>query len=200
MPSMLSHSKPREFLAPVRNDRGAALILVLIMIVLLSILGVTVLTSTTSDLHITANNRNLDDAFYTAEAGLDFSEANGVIYSSLLPATATVWPAPGLGVKVNADGTVPAYSPSTANDDYPNYNRVTVYKDAARTVRNYAHVKVDYISTGAVPSGLGTEVDAGLGSGTGFKANFYVVDVIGENPASHSHVELESHIVRVVPK
>ena len=196
MPSMLSHSKPRGFLAPVRNDRGAALILVLIMIVLLSILGVTVLTSTTSDLHITANSRNLDDAFYTAEAGLDFSEANGIIYSALLPATATVWPAPGAGKILNDDGTLSASS----NPTYPNYNRVTVYKDAARTVRNYAHVKVDYISTGAVPSGLGTEVDAGLGSGTGFKANFYVVDVIGENPASHSHVELESHIVRVVPK
>ena len=196
MPSMLSHSKPREFLAPVRNDRGAALILVLIMIVLLSILGATVLTSTTSDLHITANSRNLDDAFYTAEAGLDFSEANGIIYSALLPATATVWPAPGAGKILNDDGTLSASS----NPTYPNYNRVTVYKDAARTVRNYAHVKVDYISTGAVPSGLGTEVDAGLGSGTGFKANFYVVDVIGENPASHSHVELESHIVRVVPK
>ena len=196
MPSMLSDSKSREFLDPVRNDRGAALILVLIMIVLLSILGVTVLTSTTSDLHITANSRNLDDAFYTAEAGLDFSEANGIIYSSLLPATATVWPAPGAGKILNDDGTLSASS----NPTYPNYNRVTVYKDAARTVRNYAHVKVDYISTGAVPSGLGTEVDAGLGSGTGFKANFYVVDVIGENPASHSHVELESHIVRVVPK
>jgi hypothetical protein len=47
-------------------------------------------------------------------------------------------------------------------------------------------------------------VDAGLGSGAGFKANFYVVNVIGttQDAANHelSHVELESHIVRVVPK
>ncbi len=196
MPVICQTSGPRELLAPVRNDRGVALILVLIMIVLLSILGATVLTSTTSDLHITTNYRNLDDAFFAADAGMEFSEANGIIYSSLLPATATVWPAPSTGVIVNDDGT-PGTQPNTR---YPDYNRVTVYKNAARTVKDYAHVKVNYLSTGAVPSGMGTEVDAGLGSGTGFKANFYVVNVIGESPTTNSHVELESHIVRIVPK
>jgi hypothetical protein len=45
-------------------------------------------------------------------------------------------------------------------------------------------------------------VDVGLGSGTGFKANFYALNVIadGQTANNNSHVELESHIVRVVPK
>ncbi len=97
MPVTCPTSDSRELLAPVRNERGVALILVLIMIVLLGILGATVLTSTTSDLHITTNYRNLDDAFLAADAGMDFSQANGIIYSALLPATATVWPAPTWG-------------------------------------------------------------------------------------------------------
>jgi Tfp pilus assembly protein PilX len=185
------------FLVTARNERGMALILVLIMLVLLSILGATVFTSTTSDLRITSNYRNLEDAFYTADAAMDFAQAHGIIYTSILPATATVWPTAGAGVIVNDDGTMS----TTVNAAYPDYNRVTVYKDAAKTIRNFAYIKVDYISTGAVPPGMGTEVDAGLGSGTGFKANFYAVNVLAEGQSpNNTHVELESHIVRVVPK
>jgi hypothetical protein len=197
MPDKPAANEPRDLLAPVRNERGMVLILVLIMLVLLSILGATVLTSTTSDLRITSNYRNLDEVFYTADAAMDFAQAYGTIYTSILPATATVWPATGAGKIVNDDGTMSV----TANAEYPDYNRITVFKDAARTIRNFAHVKVDYISTGAVPPGMGTEVDAGIGSGTGFKANFYALNVIadGQTP-NNSHVELESHIVRIVPK
>ena len=193
-----------DILAPVKNDRGMVLILVLIMLVLLSILGATVLTSTTSDLRITTNYRNLEDVFYSADAAMDFAQAHGDIYTSILPATANVWPAAGNGKELNDDGSSSAISPP--NTAYPDYNRVTVFKNAAQTVRHYAHVKVNYLTTGAVPAGMGTEVDAGIGSGTGFKANYYAVNVIADpkadNPqaTSDSHVELESHIVRIVPK
>lgn len=202
MPDTPAASQQRDILAPVKNDRGMVLILVLIMLVLLSILGTTVLTSTTSDLRITTNYRNLGDVFYTADAAMDFAQAHGIIYTSILPATANVWPGAGVGKILNDDGTVSGND----NSAYPDYNRVTVFKDAAKTVRRYAHVKVDYITTGAVPAGMGTEVDAGIGSGTGFKANFYAVNVIvdpkADNPqaTNDSHVELESHIVRIVPK
>ena len=200
-------SKQRDILVPLRNDRGMVLILVLIMLVLLSILGATVLTSTTSDLRITTNYRNLEDVFYSADAAMDFAQAHGDIYTSILPATADVWPqAPSgsnhYGVILNDDGSIS----TTPNTAYPDYNRVTVFKNAAQTVRHYAHVKVNYITTGAVPAGMGTEVDAGIGSGTGFKANYYAVNVIADPKADNpqatndSHVELESHIVRIVPK
>src|SRR5512137_688914 len=108
MPEMPTTSEPRDLPAPLRNDRGMVLILVLIMLVLLSILGATVLTSTTSDLRVTSNYRNLDDIFYTADAAMDYAQAYGTIYTSILPATATVWPAPGAGKIVNDDGTMSA--------------------------------------------------------------------------------------------
>jgi hypothetical protein len=190
-------NRTRGLLTTIRNEKGMALILVMIMLVLLSILGVTVFTSTMSDLRITSNYRNLDDAFYTADAAMDFAQAHGIIYTSILPATATLWPTAGNGVILNDDGSLSA----THNATYPDYNRITIYKDTAKTVSRFAHVKVEYLSTGAVPPGMGTEVDAGLGSGTGFKANFYAVNVIAEDPSrNNTHVELETHIVRVVPK
>jgi Tfp pilus assembly protein PilX len=192
-------SSNSQYLVAVRNDRGMALILVLICLLLLSILGVTVLTSATSDLRITGNYRKLDDAFYAAESAMEFAQADGIIYSTLLPATSTHWPVPGAGVVINSDGSMS----TTTHTDYPDYNKMTLPPNGSPNT-DVAYIKVDYLSTGAVPSGLGTEVDAGLGSGTGFKANFYVVNVIGttQDAANNelSHVELESHIVRVVPK
>ena len=181
-------SQPGEFFAAVRNDRGVALILVMIMILLLSILGATVLTSTTTDLRITGNYRNLESAFYTAESALEFAQSNSNVYTSILPNTQTHWPIPNEGKVLDAAGE----STGAGNSAYPNYHRLTVGG-------NEAHVKVDYLSSGSVPSGLGTEVDAGLGSGTGFQANFYVVSAIGTGP-NNSRAEIESHIVRVVPK
>ncbi len=197
MPVKRSDSSERDmFVAALRNDRGVALILVLIVLLLLSILGATVLTSTTSDLRITGNYRKLDNAFYTAESAMEFAEADGIIYSKLLPATSPVWPVAGAGVDINS-GTA---------SEYPDYNRMTLPAPSGSPTKNVAYIKVDYLSTGEVPSGLGTEVDAGLGSGTGFKAIFYVVNVIGTTqdsatpPNELAHVELESHIFRVVPK
>jgi len=184
----------------IGNERGMALILVLIVLLLLSILGMTVLSSSTSDLRIAGNYRKLDTAFYTAESAMEFAMADGIIYSSLLPATATVWPEPGHGVVINGDGSMS----NTTHTEYPDYNKMSLPTPPGSSTHDDAYVKVNYLSTGAVPSGMGTEVDAGLGSGAGFKANFYVVSVIGTTKDTQeqelAHVELESHIARVVPK
>jgi len=179
------------------NERGIALIVVMVMLLLLSILGATVLTSTTTDLRITGNYKNAGNAFYVAESAMEFAQADSIIYSTLLPSTAIVWPATGEGFVLNDDGTLS----ETRNDDYPSYNQIKIYKDPATKTQleGSANIKVNYISTGAVPAGLGTEVDSGLGGGTGFKANFYVVSVIADGP-NNSHSEIESHIARVVPK
>lgn len=184
------------------NERGIALIVVMVMLLLLSILGATVLTSTTTDLRITGNYKNAGNAFYVAESAMEFAQASSLIYSTLLPSAAAVWPAtqpdgtPG-GVLINDNGTLS----TTLNTDYPSYNQIRIYKDEDKTqLEGTANVKVNYISTGAVPAGLGTEVDSGLGGGTGFQANFYVISVIADGPNNNSHSEIESHIARIVPK
>lgn len=68
-----------------RNERGAALIIVLVMLLLLTILGTTLLTSSTTDLQIAGNYRNNEEAFYGADAAVEYAQTDGVIYSTIIP-------------------------------------------------------------------------------------------------------------------
>lgn len=182
-----------------RGERGVALILVMVMLLLLSLLGMTLLTSTTTDLQISGDYRNDGNAFYVADAALQFAQVNSIIYSSLLPTPGNSWPEAGHGVKLNYNGTLP--DPAEANSAYPDYNQITIYKDPVtrQQPQGTANVRVQYISAGPVPVGAGTEVDAGLGSG-GFQAHLYLVSVIADGNNNSSHAEVESEIAKVVPK
>lgn len=65
--------------ASLHNERGVILIIVLVMLLLLSILGATVLTSSTSDLRIAGNGRNLQEAFFNADGSLESTLVNSSI-------------------------------------------------------------------------------------------------------------------------
>jgi type II secretory pathway pseudopilin PulG len=175
-PEQYKDTETCAVISALNNESGIALIVVLIVLVLLSILGATVLTTSTSELRIVGNYRNLQTAFFTADAAIEFAHTNGSIYSSLIPGTTESWPKPHEG--------------SSTVDN--NYNEITIGGNTAR-------VKVDYVETGSVPAGSGTEIDAGLGSGSGFKANYFNVDVIGNGP-NNSEVEIESYLARIIPK
>jgi hypothetical protein len=178
------------------GQRGIALIMVMVMLALLSLLGMTLLNSSTADLQITGNLRRDGNAFYVADAALEFAQVNALIYSNLGASSDTVWPRPSEGVLLNDDGTLSTHR----NTAYPGYNQLKIYKDpATKQEQGTANIKVKYLGTGPVPVGCGTEVDAGLGGG-GFKANFYVISVIADGANSSSHTEIESEIARVVPK
>lgn len=172
---------------PTANERGAALILVLIVLLLLSIMGVSILSTSTSELKISGLNRTVEETFYAADAAMEFGQTSGIIYGSLLPVAGSIWPASGEGKLLDANGN----PTGTASSD-TNFNEMQVNGKSVK-------VKVGFASTGPVPAGFGTESDSGLGSGTGFKANFYVVEVKGET-SNTSTVELESTVARVVPK
>lgn len=159
------------------NNHGAALILVLVVLLLLSILGFTVLSTSTSELQIVGNNRNMQMALFTADGAIDYALTNPAIYNSIIPGSQESWPKPGDGNSSKMGNT---------------YNDVTIGG-------NTAAVKVDYIETGAVPAGSGSEVDAGLSSGGGFKANYFTVSVVGTGP-NNAQTELESYVARIVPK
>ena len=182
---------------PLRRESGVALILVMVMLLLLSILGMTMLNSTISDLQIATSYKNEGGSFYVADAALEMAQANAIIYSSLLPSVGSVWPPAGEGKLLNDDG-----SPGTTpNPRYPDYHQITIYKDplTKRREQGTANIRVTFQGAGAVPAGQGTEVDAGLGGGTGFTANFYLISVIADD-RNNSHQEIESSIARVVPK
>ena len=58
------------------GERGAALIIVLVMMLLLSILGSTLLTSSTTDLQIAGNYRNNQKAFYINDYVFELLKTN----------------------------------------------------------------------------------------------------------------------------
>ena len=186
-PEQFNNAEEHGFLPGLGNEQGIALITVLIVLVLLCILGATVLSSSTSELRIAGNNRNLQRAFFTADAAVEFASTNGAIYTSLIPGATTSWPVAGQGKVLDANGV-----PTGTASPNTNYNVMSIGG-------NTAQVKVNYIETGAVPAGSGSEVDAGIGSGTGFKANYFTISVIGTEP-NNTQVEIESQIARIVPK
>lgn len=59
---------------PLNSERGFALILTMVMLATLSILGVTVLNTTNTELAITGNSRADSDAFVAAELATEYAQ------------------------------------------------------------------------------------------------------------------------------
>lgn len=57
----------------LRDERGMVLIVVLVMLLFLTILGATVLTTTTSELRVAGNYRNMQEAFSNADGSLELA-------------------------------------------------------------------------------------------------------------------------------
>lgn len=117
--------------SPVRNERGVALIVALIVLVLLGILGAFALSTSNTELRISGNYRNLQQAFYAADAAISYGESNTAIYASIIPGTTNSWP-------------------PTATD----YNDVP---DLA--TGQSAKVRVDYLLSGPLPPGTGFDAE-----------------------------------------
>lgn len=166
------------------NEDGIVLIIVLITLVLLSLLGTSLLDSTTTELKITGNRRNNQVAFYAADAALQFAQSYGPIYL-LLNGTTTVWPAPGEGHSLDSSFTDGA---ATLTD----YNTITLPNNAT------AQVKVEYIGSGNIPPGYGTQEDSSM-SGSSFKANYFVTTAIATE-ANNSSATIEAQVAKVVPQ
>jgi hypothetical protein len=58
------------------SERGAALILAIIAIAVLSILGIALMLSTTTELQISGNESYVNKAFYAADSGIEWAAAN----------------------------------------------------------------------------------------------------------------------------
>jgi Tfp pilus assembly protein PilX len=169
------------------DQKGMAIIVVLIMLLLLSILGATMLASTTSDLQIAGNYRNSVEAFYAGDSALQFGETFDSIYSQIAPSVAASWPLPGQGTVLDSN-----YWPtSTANTAHPDYNHFVI-----PNTNDSADVKVELVGNapGALPAGTGSQEDAG--SEPGFKGNYYAVSVIAYGP-NNTTAQFESRITRL---
>ncbi len=101
--SQISNKTERAFLATGANQRGAVLVIALLVLVVLSILGLAFLTISKTESDISYNDRDSGKALYIADAGLERFKRD-LRYQVTYPGTNTTWrylasPAPA------ADGT-----------------------------------------------------------------------------------------------
>lgn len=67
---MKTRSWVRRFFGPLRDERGIALVIALLVMVILTVLGIAVIMNVNTEIMISSNAKDSKQAFYTAEAGL----------------------------------------------------------------------------------------------------------------------------------
>lgn len=151
------------------NERGAALLIVLVMLLLLTILGATLFTSSTTEIKIAGNFRNSLDAFIAADEAVEYAMTEGTIYTWLIPDS-------GSTSKTITDYTIPGTS-TKAN--------IKVDLIAARNnpPPGYGYQEDAGVGSGAEPS---------------FKANVFAISVDAHGP-NESRADVEAGMARVVP-
>lgn len=177
-------------LSRVDNEQGAALLIVLVMLMLLTILSATLFTSSTTEVRIAGNYRNSLETFSAADAAAEFALTYSGIYTSIFGST-TSWPSTGSpGMILDED-----FKPTTDPSPDPQYNQITI--PGTNNVK--ALIKVELVKTGPPPVGQGYQEDAGQGSGGGFKSNIFAVSVIANGP-NNARADIEAGAARIVPQ
>lgn len=132
----------------LQNERGVALVLALIMLVLMSILGAFALSTTNTEIRIVGNYHNTNEAFFCADAGIEYGQTNGPTYTSIIPGVTNSWSSgvlscTGAGadiitIRVNwvASGTPPVGSGVDAET-------IVNYYNVASTGQSRNNAKVD---------------------------------------------------------
>jgi hypothetical protein len=65
--------KQRSIISNVVNDKGVALVVALMMLLILTLIGINAITTTTYEASISGNERVGTDAFYASESGIQVS-------------------------------------------------------------------------------------------------------------------------------
>jgi hypothetical protein len=160
---------------PLANEHGVALIIVLVMLLLLTILGASVLTSSTTEIRLAGNIRNQQQALFTSQGALEIALlANDNAIANAMYNVGDVWRG---NIAFNA-GNV-ALTPGGT-------------KDALAGTENTAHVDAEFVNSGTPPRGIGASADV-------FVANYYDVNVVGFGP-NNSEVEIVSEVYKLQAK
>ena len=163
----------------LRNESGAALVVALLMIVVLSLIGLASSSSSTFEIRLSGNKRGATDAFYSADSGLQSVIGNVANFTCTQNPTPPALPA----------------ELATENIDLKNTNP-TFTLPAGYSFRDQPQVTVYHTTATKVPRGLGL-------SATAFLYNYYIIDAVGKDQMDFSLVksncEIREKIVRLIP-
>ncbi len=86
----------------VLTDRGTVLVATLVMLLVLTLIGISAISTTTYETNIAGNERLYNRSFYAADAGIDYFYATNNSYISIAKTTGT-FDSAGLGLNLNGD-------------------------------------------------------------------------------------------------
>ena len=87
---MISDSERKLWSPILRDHNGVSLVIALMILLVLTLIGISAISTTTFETNIAGNNRLYNRAFYSSDAGVDYFFSRGNFYISLTPSTGTV--------------------------------------------------------------------------------------------------------------
>ena len=163
------------------NQSGAALVVALLMIVMLSLIAIASSSNSTFEIRLSGNKRGSTDAFYTADGGA----------KAVLPDITNFNISSGYTTSL---GTLPSELQTESIDQ--KRTSPTLVVPSGVSFASSPQVTIYHTSIAKVPRGLGT-------SALAFKYNYYIIDSIGQDQMDfsliRSNCEVREKIVRLIP-
>lgn len=95
-------SEKQEHYLTLQNENGVSLVVALLILLVLTLIGITAISTTTFETNIAGNQRLYNRAFYTADAGVDYFGSTGRAYI-LVPNTSGVVDSTAAGLSLDGD-------------------------------------------------------------------------------------------------
>ena len=102
----------------LNNQRGVSLIIALLILLVLTLIGISAISTTTFETNIAGNGRLYNRAFYTADSGVDYFVSNGSFYVSL-PGTGGTVDSRTDGLSLGGDYFLVGWSKTPSGVGYP---------------------------------------------------------------------------------
>lgn len=160
-----------------RGERGAALIIAISLLAIMALLGITLLSVSSSELQLSGNYRNQQEAFYAADRAVEYAFEH----------------------MTTGDGAIDLYAGTDTDGVTLHRDRVTVGNSGLEAPTPSSppdQNTVVFIGEGPPPVGIGS--DANL-----FKSRNYVISVAAVSPvgaANPARTVVRSQIAKIVAK
>jgi len=166
----------------LNNQSGAALVIALLMIVILSLIGLASSSTSTFEIKLSGNKRGTTDAFYVSDAGAQAVLSNIANFAA------------SSGYVDVVQSSLPAELQTELIDQ--KYSSPTFSLPGGVSFTDPPQVTIYHTTVTRVPRGLGLSAIA-------FKYNYYIIDSIGEDQMDvslvKSNCEIRQKMVRLIP-
>lgn len=161
----------------ITNENGTALVLSLILLAVMSIIGISLLDSTDTEISISRNQRASYEAFAAADRAVQYATVAGAVYSVIGTDFVDL---------TDKDASTESAHEAAIAAGVPNNKLMD--SDTLEAGIN----RVSFLRSGPLPPGSGSDP-------TYFETRYYGINVVAEGP-NNSQARVDAEIGRVVAK